>query len=501
LRSLLLTLIILTIPISIISMQQHTIFESDDFITNPNIFRIIDFDNDSDDDYLVGSRYPNTGIFFVENIGNGEYLHHEIHDNGMNTEYIEAVDCNQDGDFELAIMYPNQVDILEKNEADEFQVAASFHNLAFTPQLDYLDIDLDGEMDLLFQKSDHCLYKIIWEDNSYNLELVEEFSICLENYKFKDLDLDGDHDMMHITHITAPNSLNFWENNDDQFILNQTIPLGDEWARDVNALLNLDEDSLPDLACNVDGNIRLYKNLGNINFETTPVILADYDFVGVSNIDGDSDVEFYSSNPSRGYVYELNVENFELNSVELLTAHIYNISDVQFKDYNDDGVEEIVLLSFLSECLIYLTKTGLGGNCSETYIFEKPVNKPRYIEVGDLDSDSDLDIVIESSGDNKLSIFRNLGELNFEHIILDDFLNRPSGVEILDIDGDDDNDLLVLTNYYMLYLFLNNGEGNFTKTVFKQFDEWLNSMDTADYDNDGDMDLVIGVIDNILITI
>ncbi len=126
------------------------------------------------------------------------------------------------------------------------------------------------------------------------------------------------------------------------------------------------------------------------------------------------------------------------------------------------------------------------------------------ITIGDIDNDDDLDIIFANGGnfisqgkDEPTRIYINNGsgqftdvsdsQLGFEGIV--------RGAELGDIDNDGDLDMILVQDFdRQPQLFVNNGTGNFTNVSATQLPILTLSSSRAqfaDIDNDGDLDLYI----------
>jgi len=472
------------------------IYDNDQSLTEPRIFKIIDFDNDSDLDYVVTSHYPNYGLFLLENLGNDQYNNRQLYYTDNRISFFEIADLDGDNILEIyTIDAWNNLNVLCDN-GGIYQLETSFSNLSMFAQVDYLDYNLDGEKEILFQKGNLALSKIIYTGDDFDIQEIQTLPYALQKYQFEDLDNDGDLDIFHFEYYYLPNAFHFWENEANQYTLvDNYIDFGNEMIESDYALKDLNGDGLLDIICTKDSGINFYQNIGDFTFSLIPEAINHFDFIGIEDIDGDGDFELYTNLYYQGLIYELNIDNFELTDIYELDTVIFAANFMQFRDIDNDGLKEAIIASGINENFVTLDKGQLPGCYFEMLIYEKSINMPKSVDTGDLDGDGDVDFVVVSGGDHKLTFFRNIGD-EYEAEILDDNILRARVVKIADIDNDGDNDVLALSYYGTIYKFNNDGLGNFEKTPLYEFSDFLNSFDCSDYDGDGDIDAVVAGYQN-----
>jgi hypothetical protein len=117
-------------------------------------------------------------------------------------------------------------------------------------------------------------------------------------------------------------------------------------------------------------------------------------------------------------------------------------------------------------------------------------------ELGDLDGDSDLDLVVANSSDAPETVWLNDGTGRFHpHPTVPSFgTGYSNNVALGDIDGDGDLDALIVNTYNQAEtLWVNDGTGRFTANPAQASFGNAFSVDgkLADLDGDGDLDAVI----------
>jgi hypothetical protein len=151
------------------------------------------------------------------------------------------------------------------------------------------------------------------------------------------------------------------------------------------------------------------------------------------------------------------------------------------------------------EVTVFIYATSRGSGIFSASIKELPVDSDgsNDIELGDVDGDNDLDIIIGNFGQNRL--YLNDGSGNFTDVTgsnLPVFENASNDIEFEDVDGDNDLDIFTANYMQQNQLYLNNGNGVFTVATSSNLPvDTDHSRDAEFGDVDGDNDLDIFIAD------
>ncbi len=186
--------------------------------------------------------------------------------------------------------------------------------------------------------------------------------------------------------------------------------------------------------------------------------------------------------------------------------------DLALADLTGDGAPELLIgdtdASGSYTQLLIFENTG-GGAFSllhQTGVLSGPASSgPTAFDLGDVDQDGDLDVVVAIAGDQPI-IFRNDGEARFAHLPGTDALPQeqvmvPTDVALADMDDDGDADVLLAAGRAGLgasrdvQLLLNEGTGRFedvTDSHLPSASDGVDALAVGDLDADGDLDFVSG---------
>ncbi len=129
--------------------------------------------------------------------------------------------------------------------------------------------------------------------------------------------------------------------------------------------------------------------------------------------------------------------DFEVTGAALGARKVFSV------DIDQDGDLDLVLVSVNDDRVSW--QENLSGDGSEwaLHVIKTGFNGAWSIHAGDLDGDGDNDVVATAFFGNRLSWFENVegdGSAWLEHVVRDTDL-RPTAVHAVDLDGDGDLDL------------------------------------------------------------
>lgn len=224
--------------------------------------------------------------------------------------------------------------------------------------------------------------------------------------------------------------------------------------------------------------------------------------LAVTGPDGVGNLFLYTTFTNSGadkpesHLYISKVGGFSDASVSGGIAHEGQDLDAQFVDYNNDGYEDLAVLTTAG---LYLYKNEGDGTFTavkeNTGLTKVSGQKMLFV---DLDQDGDLDLYVAQKGKNKF--YRNNGDGTFtenpDNMGLGGASPSTTAMDFADWDSDGDIDVATLNEAGGVQLFNNNRHSN-----FKEIGDSLGLHNAAlkgsatvfgDYNNDGLQDLLIG---------
>ena len=197
---------------------------------------------------------------------------------------------------------------------------------------------------------------------------------------------------------------------------------------------------------------------------------------------------------------------------------------VAFSDYDDDGDTDIYVANDGTANLLYRNEGGrfaeVGLQAGVWYNANGRAQAGMGVDAGDLDGDGAPDLVVGNFAMETNTLFRNLGDGQFEDATDRSGLGPPSylpltfGLKLLDYDNDGDLDLFsanghVLDNAEIItpghtyaqanQMMANLGDGQLVDVSAHLGPDFSRvnvgrSAAAADYDNDGDIDLLVNTV-------
>lgn len=269
-------------------------------------------------------------------------------------------------------------------------------------------------------------------------------------------------------------------------------------------ILDVNADNNPDLVCSYRYNLVWFENLGggsfsSMNFIDSNNISFSADLANPSDVDGDGVLDITIATGEKILWYKNLGGTF--SSSYLIADSLTYLNQVKSADLDGDGKVDLYNvhnLQYNNLFKIYWLK-NLGGGSFAPATFVGGVRSPGEINAEDVDNDGDLDIIGSALTDDDTTVFwlQNNGAGVFSNkklIYADDF--SASGVNIAyhhvaDVNSDGDIDVVIEAYSGELYWCENLGNSTFAyRSIFGQLPAsggaGYNSIDfNIDFNQDG----------------
>jgi hypothetical protein len=428
-----------------------------------------------------------------------------------NIRDLSLGDLDGDGDLDLVVANTRDQSLVHLNFGDGqlgFGRAFGFRTLNTAVAL--ADLDGDRALDIV---GGGQLANFAYVNDMAELLLARSASSRLVGELFQslalgDLDDDGDLDAVvstarstFVDGVQGPDDERmrvYLNNGQGSFSMTQELLPRDQLRIVKLALGDMDGDGDLDI---VSGSYQIYRNDGGGSFDGGQTFRADLrssSALALGDLDGDGDLDVVASNgrtsgldnsPDEPGTFFLNDGKGNLAAGQPFSPSV-DIDGMALGDLDNDSDLDIIA-SF--EENTWLIRNDGGDGFGEPQPFGPAAANTVVLALGDIDGDGDLDLV----GDvfrRGVTIFRNDGNGSFAQSQA--FAGGDEPVKELalgDLDGDGDLDLAVaVTRFYGApsLLYRNDGGGRFERAQELAFDDtapW--ALAVGDLDADGLADL------------
>lgn len=485
---------------------------------------IADLDNDGDVD-IAGYSFnadltvtTETEVFWMQNNGFGDFgekttIFQEFNPNALGI--IKIADLAGDGFLDIITAHGTNGEIAwySQSEMNIFsQKQVLFIQDKKLLNIEVADLNGDSFLDLIGSGWDDELFWVQQLDGQGNFgeKIVLHYQETGYSYQAIpfDLDTDGDMDLIAIEdkHPFEHHRIVCYKNNGLGNFSPPTIIYPNGF--DVHSLMlsDVDVDGDLDLVAmdkyGFDCNSRIYwfpneDGLGDFGSQAIIANSAIPNMMTKGDFDNDGDEDFAVHLEADLVWYENFNDSHEFSTEKIISQNIkYPIKAIP-TDLNKDQNIDFIIGSLWDKISLLKNREGVGTIFLEEVI-DRSICALKHVSVGDLDGDSDEDLIFLKN--NNQLIWREnidgLGTFNdIEHLIFE-----SSGVQLnfniisRDLDMDGDLDILGISPVEdNVFWFENiNGTGDFSnRMIIIQGDDFGEEANIADFDNDGDWDIYV----------
>jgi hypothetical protein len=354
-----------------------------------------DLDKDGDLDLLVGIGesllggptpgltfgFRNTGTAINPFFARDDNLVAGIPDVGLNS-YPAMADLDNDNDYDLLIGRDLNTLVYYKNTGTpsspvwtrEFTTFSGVESTNFWKDPTFCDLDLDGDLDLIYGTDDGDLY--FYQNNGtitapqfqYNPSYFPVIKVNgSSTVSFADFDNDGDYDLLSGSTLDKM-----------QYLKNEGTISRPKFVKTTATFSNL-----------------------NPGFRCSPVFV---------DIDKDLDFDIVSgADNGMIYCYINNGSSFSVNTTYFGSIDVGYASAPAFVDIDGDNDEDILIGSETGSSYVFLIREGNNFNIAASNPFST-ITFPNYSRpsFADLDNDGDFDLILGKSF-GEVNCYENIG--------------------------------------------------------------------------------------------
>ncbi len=330
-------------------------------------------------------------------------------------------DLNNDGNLDLAVVNrdDNSVSIRLGNGNGQFGEPTTTPVGTLPGRIISGDLDQDGRVDLAVSDRDSGSITVLFGDGRGGVDRSEVLAAAVPGFATDaplavgDINGDGRLDLLLGSWFYATISI-FYANSSGGFLSPVTLAWNDR-PTDI-VLADFNHDGQLDIAATIQPNgVALRLNTGGGTFGNVQRFLAGFltsksTAIDAGDINGDGHIDIVFENESQNsppyFLLGDGLGNFSGPESVNDTSVPVNITDLRLADVNGDHALDIVTADSLNDRIAIFLGDGVGG-------FKPRLNFvagdfPVSVNIGDIDSDGQSDILSALRQDNAVVVFESL---------------------------------------------------------------------------------------------
>lgn len=426
--------------------------------------KVLDIDGDGDLDVLSNAKGTKEVIWF-ENLGSGEFAEYKqiwevpLYESlGVVTgEFsIDYGDLDLDGDLDIISTesFPGEVAWYENDGTGNFIAKHILETPDSTPNaVEVADMDGDGDLDILIGEYGS---EIFWLENMGNGEfvssqLIHDYGAGYPIHSIEAIELSGDGNLDIVVGFGQSYAIGLFMGQGNMEFNNSGIYIGA--SADAKSIKTADIDNDGDIdiyASMYEGDLRWFENDGAGNFESHLINdnedAPNCEAIEAIDVNGDGYldmmVSFYDQNfPTISTLWYESNEGLSFETPQYLSEDVIGSTYLTSGDLSGDGNPDLVTVSWYSDQVSWTENLG-GGQFSESHELTRSLRSISTISRADMNGDGKLDFLTSSSYNDKICYYPNEGDGNYgSQIIITHTASGVDYVEAIDFDGDGDLDL------------------------------------------------------------
>lgn len=452
---------------------------------NSSKIKAIDLNADGSDEFILSfNDSDNASLKLIDNDGQGNLSFNDfefsqlgsIEHTSINIIKIYAQDADNDGDEDVWISATfTSDDIYCINNHNIFLIYENTNDgqLSYKQSLHLIGFEQQESVFPFFTPTDQSFPTIIDlnQDNLPDVIMLGDKNVTWLQVSPYVFELSNSSSLQFNNHIQA---VDFNKDGNVDILSSGIYSEGD--SRCTRQFTDYPDDITSTITSEVHG--KLWMGDGNGEFNplssensTGFIFNTPYKFAKLVDLNQDGDFEiFYQLATTETVVPQYYYQESSAHSPQLITSKHRVIKQFEFSDLDNDGIQEIILLSFVDPEFVAISILKK----MDSYFEETDVIILAHIDsfkLEDMDSDGNVDMIFNLpivlyTEINSLSVLYNNGDGTFQD--WDSFADDVWNFSVSDINGDGLLDILY-TDLSEIQIMLNQGQRNFVQ---------------SDYDND-----------------
>ncbi|CAF1321342.1 unnamed protein product [Rotaria sordida] len=250
------------------------------------------------------------------------------------------------------------------------------------------------------------------------------------------------------------------------------------------------------------GNIGVLYGLDNGTFLVSKIystgINTDPSSIAICDIDNDGRLDFIVSNSNKNNIGIMLRDKSEPLGKQTMFSTDNGSSPyaVVVSHFNDDDHLDIAVANSKTNNIGIFLGYGNGSFANQEIYSTGIYSSPKFIAVGDLNNDKQMDIIVANSNTGNICIF--LGNRNGTFIISQNYStgqgSEPSSIAVADLNKDNKTDIIITNsgiNNVLVFFGSDNGIFSKPKTYSLDYGSHPISVAIGDFNNDSWLDIVV----------